>query len=143
MATKLAGTGELAVPALTNCTVAILPCRKRRLAVGRTLITSAVLRPARPQKNQQSGSSAMFPSRMYASAEGSVSPRSHRETAIAEVLRRFPSSPWLSLRAWRKVRILRDHSGSGFAEVRDIRFQRLSGTGGTDRDSRVQKVIAA
>ena len=123
MATKLAGSSELAAPAWTTCTLAILPCRKRRLAVGRTRMTSAVLRPAHPQKNQQSGSSAILPSRMYPSAGGSVSPRSHRETAIAEVLKRLPSSPWVSFSAWRNARILRDHSGRPFADFRSIIFQ--------------------
>ncbi len=53
MATKLAGFSELAAPAWTTCTLAILPWRKRRLAVGRTRITSAVLRPARSQKTNR------------------------------------------------------------------------------------------
>src|ERR1700747_3197721 len=86
-------------------------------------MTSAVLRPARPQKNQQSGSSAMFPSRMYASAGGSASPRSQRETAMAEVFKRLPSSPWVSFKVWRKARIFRDHSGTAFADFRSMRVQ--------------------
>jgi hypothetical protein len=120
MATKLVGFNEPTAPAWTTCTVAILPWRNRRLAVGRTRITSAVLRPARSQKNQQSGSSAIFPNRMYASAGGSAAPRSHRDTAIADAFNRLPSSPWVSFRVWRKVRILRDHSGRARIDFRSM-----------------------
>jgi hypothetical protein len=123
MATKSFGFKEivLSAPAWTTCTFAILPWRRRRSAAGKTRMTSAVLSPARPQKNQQSGSPAKLPSCMYASAEGSVSLRSQRETAMADVLICWPNSPWVSFRARRKARILRDHSGAlsiGFRRMR-------------------------
>jgi hypothetical protein len=122
MATKLARFIAFVAPAWTTCTLAILAWRKRRLAVGKTRITSAVLRPARPQKNQQSGSAAIFPRRMYASAGGSASPRSQRETAIADVFSRLPSSLWVSFRLWRKARIFRDQSGTTLADFRSMRI---------------------
>src|SRR5580700_11546186 len=75
-------------------------------------MTSAILRPARPQKNQHSGSPVRFPSCMYDFAEGSVSPRSQRETAMADAFNRLPSWPWLRFSVLRNARILDDQSGT-------------------------------
>jgi hypothetical protein len=61
--------------------------------------------------------------RICAAAAGSASPRSQRETFIADVFNRLASASCVSFRAFRKANILRDQSRTELADFRIIRVQ--------------------
>jgi hypothetical protein len=75
------------------------------IVCGKTCMTSCAVRPAKPQKYQQSACLPRIPSCINADGGGFV-PRSHRDIAMVEEPRIFPNSSWERSRRLRSLRIL-------------------------------------
>jgi hypothetical protein len=128
MATKSAVRRFPGPPACATRNIGNRSSCKRRRAAGITRVTSDVRRPAHPQKYQQSGSPARFPSWMKMLAGAFWIPRSQRETAIADAPNCLPNSDWLSFRRSRKFAIFSDQSGTAARARLVVNFLGDTGT---------------